>query len=78
VKFLLGTTQPEVLDVPTIKLCLTHNASLHGCAVEKTPISPLTIGNIHILGRAIAQAVSCRLPTAAARAQTRVSSCGIL
>jgi hypothetical protein len=29
-------------------------------------------------GRAIAQAVSRRLPTAAARVQTRVSSCGIL
>jgi hypothetical protein len=31
-----------------------------------------------ILGRAIAQAVSCRLPTTAARVQTRVWSCGIL
>jgi hypothetical protein len=30
------------------------------------------------LGRAIAQAVSRRLPTAAARVQTRVWSCGIL
>jgi hypothetical protein len=30
------------------------------------------------LGRAIAQAVSHRLPTAAARVQTRVWSCGIL
>jgi hypothetical protein len=29
-------------------------------------------------GRAIAQAVSRRLPTAAARVQTRVWSCGIL
>jgi hypothetical protein len=29
-------------------------------------------------GRAIAQAVSCRLPTAAARVETRVWSCGIL
>jgi hypothetical protein len=29
-------------------------------------------------GRAIAQAVSGRLPTAAARVQTRVWSCGIL
>jgi hypothetical protein len=29
-------------------------------------------------GRTIAQAVSCRLPTAAARVQTRVGSCGIL
>jgi hypothetical protein len=29
-------------------------------------------------GRAIAQAVSLRLPTAAARVQTRVWSCGIL
>jgi hypothetical protein len=27
--------------------------------------------------RAVAQAVSCRLPTAAARVQSRVSSCGI-
>jgi hypothetical protein len=31
-----------------------------------------------IIGRAIAQAVSRRLPTAAARVQTRVWSCGIL
>jgi hypothetical protein len=31
-----------------------------------------------LLGRAIAQAVSRRLPTAAARVQTRVWSCGIL
>jgi hypothetical protein len=31
-----------------------------------------------VLGRAIAQAVSRRLPTAAARVQTRVWSCGIL
>jgi hypothetical protein len=31
-----------------------------------------------IEGRAIAQAVSRRLPTAAARVQTRVWSCGIL
>jgi hypothetical protein len=30
------------------------------------------------LGRAIAQAISCRFPTAAARVQTRVWSCGIL
>jgi hypothetical protein len=30
------------------------------------------------VGRAIAQAVSRRLPTAAARVQTRVWSCGIL
>jgi hypothetical protein len=30
------------------------------------------------LGRAIAQVVSRRLPTAAARVQTRVWSCGIL
>jgi hypothetical protein len=30
------------------------------------------------LGRAIAQVVSCRLPTAAVRVQTRVWSCGIL
>jgi hypothetical protein len=33
---------------------------------------------IGIAGRAIAQAVSRRLPTAAARVQTRVRSCGIL
>jgi hypothetical protein len=32
----------------------------------------------HKLGRAIAQAVSRRLPTAAVRVQTRVWSCGIL
>jgi hypothetical protein len=32
----------------------------------------------HYKGRAIAQAVSRRLPTAAARVQTRVWSCGIL
>jgi hypothetical protein len=31
-----------------------------------------------LLGRAIGQAVSRRLPTAAARVQTRVWSCGIL
>jgi hypothetical protein len=31
-----------------------------------------------MMGRAIAQAVSRRLPTAAARVQTPVSSCGIL
>jgi hypothetical protein len=31
-----------------------------------------------VLGRAIAQAVSRRLPTAAARVQTRVWSCGIV
>jgi hypothetical protein len=31
-----------------------------------------------MLGRAIAQAVSRRFPTAAARGQTRVWSCGIL
>jgi hypothetical protein len=31
-----------------------------------------------VIGRAIAQAVSRRLPTAAARVQTRVWSCGIL
>jgi hypothetical protein len=30
------------------------------------------------IGRAIAQTVSRRLPTAAARVQTRVWSCGIL
>jgi hypothetical protein len=34
--------------------------------------------NHKMLGRAIAQAVSRRLPTAAARVQTRVWSCGIL
>jgi hypothetical protein len=34
--------------------------------------------NLYAVGRAIAQAVSCRLPTAAARVQTRVWSCRIL
>jgi hypothetical protein len=33
---------------------------------------------VFIAGRAIAQAVSCRLPTVAARVKTRVWSCGIL
>jgi hypothetical protein len=38
-----------------------------------------SVHSIHIeLGRAIAQAVSRRLLTAAARVQTRVWSCGIL
>jgi hypothetical protein len=38
---------------------------------------PCRVRNVS-LGRAIAQAVSRRLPTAAARVQTRVWSCGIL
>jgi hypothetical protein len=37
-----------------------------------------TVFLIHSVGRAIAQVVSRRLPTAAARVQTRVWSCGIL
>jgi hypothetical protein len=37
-----------------------------------------TYFNLLILGRAIVQAVSRRLPTAAAWVQTRVWSCGIL
>jgi hypothetical protein len=38
----------------------------------------LVFVNHRQIGRAIAQAVSRRLPTAAARVQTRVWSCGIL
>jgi hypothetical protein len=37
-----------------------------------------TSTNPQLVGRAIALAVSRRLPTAAARVQTRVWSCGIL
>jgi hypothetical protein len=40
--------------------------------------TPILVKFIVILGRAIAQAVSRRFPTAAARVQTRVWSCGIL
>jgi hypothetical protein len=36
------------------------------------------VRKLSTMGRAIAQAVSRRLPTAAARVQTRVWSCGIL
>jgi hypothetical protein len=42
-------------------------------------VSGLLLGsNSRQLGRAIAQTVSRRLPTAAARVQNRVWSCGIL
>jgi hypothetical protein len=41
-------------------------------------LKDLVIGEILLLGRAIAQAVSRRLPTTAAQVQTRVWSCGIL
>jgi hypothetical protein len=44
------------------------------CFVGVCMLSSLTTSE----GRAIAQAVSHRLPTAAARVQTRVWSCGIL
>jgi hypothetical protein len=45
---------------------------------RKQSISLCLISVSQMLGRAIAQAVSRRLPTAAARVQTRVWSCGIL
>jgi hypothetical protein len=43
--------------------------------IISTAVATVLIGK---RGRAIAQAVSRRLPTAAARVQTRVWSCGIL
>jgi hypothetical protein len=45
--------------------------------VRDIPLSPYTSFNSW-KGRAVAQAISRRLPTAAARVQTRVWSCGIL
>jgi hypothetical protein len=48
--------------------------------IEARPSSPqpISISSVRAkVGRAIAQAVSRRLPTAAARVQTRVWSCGI-
>jgi hypothetical protein len=41
------------------------------------PVQEINIVSL-LAGRAIAQAVSRRLPTAAVRVQTRVWSCGIL
>jgi hypothetical protein len=45
---------------------------------EAQTLSLACYTNAIVSGRAIAQAVSRRLPTAAARVQTRVWSCGIL
>jgi hypothetical protein len=56
-----------------------HNEELHN--LYPLPNIIRTIKSLHVReeeGRAIAQAVSHRLPTAAARVQTRVWSCEIL
>jgi hypothetical protein len=53
------------LNIMTLPL-MQHHIHLHNTTLNTTG------------GRAIAQAVSRRLPTAAARVQTRVLSCGIL
>jgi hypothetical protein len=51
-----------------------------GSPASRLAAIPIEISRLLILwkGRAIAQAVSRRLPTAAARVQTRIWSCGIL
>jgi hypothetical protein len=55
----------------------TNRFSLPG--IEPQASIPLSSHYTNMaIGRAIAQAVSRRLPTAAARVQTRVWSCGIL
>jgi hypothetical protein len=55
----------------------THNLRQRKVINDKNGDKILTCINVPS-GRAIAQAVSCRLPTAAARVQTRVWSHGIL
>jgi hypothetical protein len=54
---------------------VTLVSDLHSALVNHLPVA-FTV--ILTAGRAIAQAVSRRLPTMAARVQTRVWSCGIL
>jgi hypothetical protein len=64
------------LPILTVFFCvtLTRTFLVHFISV----LSLLRTFELDVLGRAIAQAVSRRLPTAAAWVQTRFSSCGIL
>jgi hypothetical protein len=54
------------------------NTNIIACNVHTTASSNKKCDQSGTRGRAIAQVVSCQLPTAAARVQTRVWSCRIL
>jgi hypothetical protein len=68
----------NVLGILTVS-AVQHNTTQHNTTIVAQAVHKQELGEITAVpGRAIAQAVSRRLPTAAARVQTRVWSCGIL
>jgi hypothetical protein len=58
-------------DIIVVPCCMNST-------ISTSFLSPKQLQSAFLQGRAIAQAISHLLPTAAARVQTRVWSCGIL
>jgi hypothetical protein len=78
-EFMISTNASVEKDAPHVMNTLSYSfPEMHvGMTVVDRSLSHILLLNT-ILGRAIAQAVRRRLPTAAARVQTHVWSCGIL